>query len=549
MGDINCVFIMRNIGIIFCSLFSIFGLFARPNQPKNQVKKPNIVWIVCEDMSPHLGSYGEKVAKTPVLDQLAKEAVRYTQVYSTAGVCAPSRCALITGNYQTAIGGQHMRTLGFSANAKDDYPAGLKPYSAVIPAGVKCFSEYLRMAGYYCTNNAKQDYQFEAPVTAWDESSKRAHWRKRPSKSQPFFSVFNIETTHESQVWAREKQPLLVDPKDVLVPPYYPDDSVSRKTIARFLSNVMVMDQQVGEIIKQLKDDGLYEESIIFFYSDHGDGMPFVKRELSQRGLKVPLLIKSPHLPKGKVDDQLISFVDMGPTVLSLAGVKIPQKIHGQAFLGGQQAKAKRKYIYAARDRMDAEYDRVRAVSDGRYKYIRNYMPEKSYYQPIKYRLQNPLMTHILALKDAGKLNEAQLSWFRPTKSVEELFDTQNDPHEFTNLASDPAYKNKLAELRKKHLDWVSQYGDLGEMPELDMLKLWWKGEANPPKTDQTKVAIVAGKAQLSCPTPGASIGYRKNSKETWMVYTKPITINKGDSLYVMSHRIGYTPTETRLKN
>lgn len=539
---------MRNIGIIFCSLFPIFGLFARPNQPKSPVKQPNIVWIVCEDMSPHLGSYGETVAKTPFLDQLAKEAVRYTQVYSTAGVCAPSRCALITGNYQTAIGGQHMRTLGLSANAKDDYPIGLKPYSAVIPAGVKCFSEYLRMAGYYCTNNAKQDYQFEAPVTAWDESSKRAHWRKRPSKSQPFFSVFNIETTHESQVWAREKQPLLVNPKDVLVPPYYPDDSVSRKTIARFLSNVMVMDQQVGEIIQQLKEDGLYEESIIFFYSDHGDGMPFVKRELSQRGLKVPLLIKSPHLPKGKVDHQLISFVDMGPTVLSLAGVKIPQKIHGQAFLGGQQAKAKRNYIYAARDRVDAEYDRVRAVSDGRYKYIRNYMPEKSYYQPIKYRLQNPLMTHMLALKAAGKLNETQLKWFRPTKSVEELFDTQNDPHEFTNLASDPAYKNKLAELRKKHLDWVSHYGDLGEMPELDMLKLWWKGEANPPKTDQTKVAIVAGKAQLSCLTPGASIGYRKNSKDTWMVYTKPVIINQGDSLYVMSHRIGYTPTETRLK-
>jgi N-sulfoglucosamine sulfohydrolase len=540
---------MRNIGIIFCSLFSIFGLFARPNQPKNQVKKPNIVWIVCEDMSPHLGSYGEKVAKTPVLDQLAKEAVRYTQVYSTAGVCAPSRCALITGNYQTAIGGHNMRTLGISANAKDDYPEGLKPYSAVIPAGVKCFSEYLRMAGYYCTNNAKQDYQFEAPVTAWDESSKKAHWRKRPSKSQPFFSVFNIETTHESQVWAREKQPLLVDPKDVLVPPYYPDDSISRKTIARFLSNVMVMDQQVGEIIKQLKDDGLYEESIIFFYSDHGDGMPFVKRELSQRGLKVPLLIKSPHLPKGTVDDQLISFVDFAPTVLSLAGVPIPKNIQGQPFVGAQKSKTKRTYIYAARDRMDARYDRVRAVSDGRFKYIRNYMPEKSYYQDIKYRLQNPLMTHILALKDAGKLNEAQLSWFRPTKPLEELFDTQNDPHEFINLATNPSYKRKLVELRQKHVDWVKRYGDLGEMPELDMLKLWWKGEANPPKTDQTKVAIVAGKAQLSCPTPGASIGYRKNSKETWMVYTKPITINKGDSLYVMSHRIGYSPTEMRLKN
>jgi arylsulfatase A-like enzyme len=539
---------MRNIGIIFCSLFPLVGLFARPNQPKNQVKKPNIVWIVCEDMSPHLGSYGEKVAKTPVLDQLAKEAVRYTQVYSTAGVCAPSRCALITGNYQTAIGGQHMRTLGFSANAKDDYPAGLKPYSAVIPAGVKCFSEYLRMAGYYCTNNAKQDYQFEAPVTAWDESSKRAHWRKRPSKSQPFFSVFNIETTHESQVWAREKQPLLVDPKDVLVPPYYPDDSVSRKTIARFLSNVMVMDQQVGEIIKQLKDDGLYEESIIFFYSDHGDGMPFVKRELSQRGLKVPLLIKSPHLPKGTVDDQLISFVDFAPTVLSLAGVPIPKNIQGQSFVGAQKSKTKRMYIYAARDRMDARYDRVRAVSDGRFKYIRNYMPEKSYYQDIKYRLQNPLMTHILALKDAGKLNEAQLSWFRPTKSVEELFDTQNDPHEFINLAANPSYKKKLEELRQKHVEWISRYGDLGAVPELDLLKQWWKGETNPPSTDKAKVSFVAGKVQLSCLTPGASIGFRKNAKDTWMVYTHPITINKGDSLYIMSHRIGYSPTEMRLK-
>jgi arylsulfatase A-like enzyme len=539
---------MRNIGIIFCSLFSIIGLFARPNQPKNQVKKPNIVWIVCEDMSPHLGSYGEKVAKTPVLDQLAKEAVRYTQVYSTAGVCAPSRCALITGNYQTAIGGHNMRTLGISANAKDDYPEGLKPYSAVIPAGVKCFSEYLRMAGYYCTNNAKQDYQFEAPVTAWDESSKKAHWRKRPSKSQPFFSVFNIETTHESQVWAREKQPLLVDPKDVLVPPYYPDDSVSRKTIARFLSNVMVMDQQVGEIIKQLKDDGLYEESIIFFYSDHGDGMPFVKRELSQRGLKVPLLIKSPHLPKGTVDDQLISFVDFAPTVLSLAGIPIPKNIQGQPFVGAQKSKTKRTYIYAARDRMDARYDRVRAVSDGRFKYIRNYMPEKSYYQDIKYRLQNPLMTHILALKDAGKLNETQLSWFRPTKPLEELFDTQNDPHEFINLAANPSYKRKLEELRQKHVDWINRYGDLGAIPELDLLKQWWKGEANPPSTDKAKVSLVAGKVQLSCLTPGASIGFRKNAKDTWMVYTQPITINKGDSLYIMSHRIGYSPTEMRLK-
>jgi N-sulfoglucosamine sulfohydrolase len=334
-----------------------------------------------------------------------------------------------------------------------------------------------------------------------------------------------------------------------MVPPYYPDDSVSRKTMARFLTNVMVMDQQVGEIINQLKEDGLYEESIIFFYSDHGDGMPFVKRELSQRGLKVPLLIKAPSLPKGKVDNQLISFVDFGPTVLSLAGVTLPKTIHGQAFLGSQKAKVKRQYIYAARDRMDSEYDRVRAVSDGRFKYIRNYMPEKSYYQNIKYRLQNPLMTHMLALKDAGKLNETQMKWFRPTKSVEELFDTQNDPHEFNNLASNPTYKDKLVELRLKHLAWIKQYGDLGAKPELEMIKEWWKGESNPPVTEKSMVNFSDGKVQLSCPTAGASIGFRKNSKETWKVYTQPFAINSGDSLYVMSHRIGYLPTEIRMKN
>jgi len=536
----------RNIRLILCTLFTCTSLFA---QVKIAATRPNIVWIVCEDMSPHLGSYGEKVAKTPVLDQLAKESVRYTQAYSTAGVCAPSRSALITGNYQTSIGGHNMRTLGFSASATNDYPPGLTPYSALIPAGVKCFPEYLRMAGYYCTNNAKQDYQFEAPVTAWDESSKKGHWRNRPDKNQPFFSVFNLEVTHESQVWVRDKEPLFVDPKSVEVPPYYPDDSLSRHVIARFLSNVMVMDKQVGELIQQLKDDGLYDNTILFFYSDHGDGLPFVKRELYQRGLKVPLLIKAPFLAKGTTDAQLVSFVDFGPSVLSVAGVPIPKNMQGQAFLGAQKAKAQRKYIYAARDRMDSEYDRVRAVSDGRFKYLRNYMPEKPYYQDIKYRLQNPLMPHILALKKEGKLNEAQMYWFRTTKAKEELFDTQNDPYEFVNLASKPAYAAKLAELRKKHEEWMNRYGDLGAINEVDLLKKWWNGQATPPVTEKAIVDRTNGLVKLSCPTAGASIGFRKKAKGPWQVYTQAFSVNQGDSLYVMSHRIGYRPTEIRLKN
>lgn len=536
---------IRKILFMICGFFTLSSLHG---QQKTVKIRPNIVWIVCEDMSPHLGSYGEKVAKTPVLDQLAKESVRYTQAYSTAGVCAPSRAALITGNYQTSMGGHNMRTLGFSASATQDYPPGLKPYSAVVPEGVKCFPEYLRMSGYYCTNNAKQDYQFEAPVTAWDESSKKGHWRNRPDKNQPFFSIFNIETTHESQVWSRNKEPLLVDPKNVDVPLYYPDDSVSRHVMARFLTNVMMMDRQVGEIIKQLKDDGLYENTILFFYSDHGDGLPFVKRELYQRGLKVPLLIKAPFLPQGTTDNQLISFVDLGPTILSLAGISIPKTMQGQAFLGDQKSKSTRKYIYAARDRMDSEYDRVRAVSDGRFTYLRNFMPEKPYYQDIKYRLQNPLMPHLLQLKKEGKLNKEQMYWFRTSKESEELFDTQTDPNEFVNLAKKPAYSEKLIELRKKQDEWTKRYGDLGAINEIELVKKWWNGQDAAPKTAIPIVRQHGKKIYISCQTKGASIGYRTDEKQSWKVYTGPFSAPFGEKIYMMAQRIGFQPASAQFQ-
>jgi arylsulfatase A-like enzyme len=309
-----------------------------------------------------------------------------------------------------------------SQNALDAYPPGHKSYSAVIPADMKTYPELLRMAGYYTSNNSKEDYQFRGPVTMWDESSNKAHWRNRKDSNQPFFSIFNLNISHESQVWARADEPLLVDPADVFIPPYYPDDSISRAVMARFITNAMRMDMQAGEIIQQLKEDGLYENTIIFFYGDHGDGMPYAKRELYDRGLKVPLIIKAPFLEKGGQLDELVSFVDFAPTVLSLAGVEVPKSMQGQAFLGAQKADP-RKYIYAARDRMDSEYDRVRAVSDGRFKYIRNYMPEKPNYQNIQFRLNNPLMIHLLELNKAGKLDANQARWFAPNKPTEELYD------------------------------------------------------------------------------------------------------------------------------
>ncbi|PZX56679.1 sulfatase family protein [Algoriphagus chordae] len=510
-------------------------------------ERPNIVWIVNEDMSPeHLGAFGGTGGQTPVLDSLAKAGVIFTNAFSTAGVCSPSRAALITGAYQASIGAMHMRTLGMSKGNESAYPSGHKSYSAMIPEGMHGFPEYLRMAGYYTSNNVKEDYQFDPPETMWDESSNKAHWRNRKDPNQPFFSIFNYTITHESQVWARENEDLLVDPAEVTVPPVYPDDSISRRTIARFITNVMRFDALVGKLLQQLKDDGLYENTIIFYYSDHGDGMPYYKRELYDRGLRVPLFVKAPFIKPGTVDDQLVSFVDFGPTVLSLAGVKIPNNMQGQAFMGNQKS-APREYIYAARDRVDSELDRVRAVSDGRFKYIKNYMPDKPNYQNVRYRLQNPLMVHLLQLHEEGKLNANQDRWFDESKPEEELYDTQSDPYEFNNLAGDPDYADKLSELRKAHLQWVDEYGDLGELAEMEMVSDWWNGEDHAPMTESVEVRYEDGMVSLTSATKGASVGFRKSASDVWSVYQFPFEMTAGDSLYVLAHRIGFEPSENAL--
>jgi len=510
-------------------------------------ERPNVVWIVCEDMSPeHLESYGGTGGKTPHLNALAAESLQYMNAFSTAGVCAPSRAALITGAYQTSIGAMHMRTLAASAAVGNAYPPGFKGYSTLLPEGMYPYPIYLRQAGYYVTNNSKEDYQFRSPVGMWDDSSNKAHWRNRIDPKQPFFSIFNFTTTHESQVWARENEDLLVNPDSVTVPPLYPDDSITRQTLARFITNVMRMDEQVGEVIAQLKEDGLYENTIIFFYSDHGDGMPYFKRELYDRGLKVPLLIKAPFLEAGSKTDELVSFVDFGPTLLSLAGVKIPETMQGQAFLGKQKAEP-RNYVYAARDRMDSEYDRVRAVSDGRYKYVRNYMPEKPNYQNIRYRLSNPLMGHLLDLNEKGLLDQNQARWFAATKPKEELYDTQSDPWEFQNLIENPDYADKLVELRMAHEDWMLKYGDMAAQNEMEMVRNWWGGQDSPPVTQEADVDFRGGKVSLSSVTSSSVISYRKSKGEDWKLYYKPFEANAADSLYVNAHRIGFEPSEIAL--
>ncbi len=500
--------------------------------------QPNILWITCEDMSPHLGSYGERVAKTPHLDQLAREGRRYTQFFSVSGVCAPSRSAIITGMYPTSVGTQHMRTTAGSA-ANGTFPAGIPTYSAVLPPAVKCFPEYLRRAGYFCTNNEKTDYQFDAPVTAWNENGKQAHWRHRAEPNQPFFSVFNLLVTHESFVWLNAQKPLRVNPEAVSVPPYYPDNAVVRGDIARFLSNVEEMDDRVGEILAELKADGLYDNTIIVFFADHGDGLPYVKREILDRGLRVPFLVRFPGGNRaGTLDTTLHSFVDLAPTMLSLAGVPLPKYLQGQAFLGDQTAHSPRRYVFASRDRMDSETDRVRAVHDGRFEYLRNFYPELPYYQNIAFRKQQPMMREILRLRDAGALTTVQQRWFG-TKPPEELYDLRSDPHQFNNLIADPTHAAKRAELRQALDTWLKTVGDRGAESERAMLLTMWP-DLRQPTTAPPVVRVQGQRLALNCPTPGASITYKTGHNGRWLVYTQPVAFAPADTLLAKAIRIGF---------
>jgi len=511
-------------------------------------QKPNILWLVAEDLSAIIPPFGDNTVATPNLTRLANEGIRYTQVYSSSGVCAPSRAAIATGMYQNRIGAQHMRT----TNIADFGVEGIVPYEAVPPAYVKMHSQYFREAGYYASNNAKEDYQFRKTVTAWDDSSRSAHWRNR-AEGQPFFSVFNFGITHESQVWAQAGNPLLVDENlEVPIPPYLPDSEIGRKDVRQVYSNIVAMDQQVGEILNQLEEDGLLDSTIIFWYSDHGGPLPRQKRLLYDSGIHLPLIIRFPDQYRaGEIDDQLISFVDFKSTILSLAGIEPPTYVDGRAFLGEYAASTSRDYVHAAADRFDSEYDTIRAVRDKRFKYLRNFNPEKPYYLPLTYREQMPVMQELLRMRDAGQLNETQAQWFRTSKEEEELFDTENDPYELNNLAGDTSYAEKLAELRNELDSWMSYIDDKGLMPEVDLINSMWPNSVQP-----TTLSPIASKAEndgaitLRSKTEGASIGYQilNDGEElgaTWQIYQEPLAINEGQRLLVIAHRIGFTPSAT----
>jgi len=417
--------------------------------------KPNILWITSEDHGPHMGCYGDKFATTPNVDKLAAKGMIYTHAWSCAPVCAPARSVLISGMYAQSTGAEHMRS------------------HVAYPAGQKMYPQFLREAGYYCSNNAKEDYNLAEPGKVWDESSRKAHWSNRAS-GQPFFAIFNSEKSHESKIRARPHTPVH-DPAKVRVPSYHPDTPEVRRDWAQYYDVVSAADADAGKLLAQLDDAGLADDTIVFYYGDHGSGMPRSKRWPYNSGLHVPLVVfipekfkdlRPPEYKPGGKSERLVSFIDFAPTLLSLAGVQPPDWLQGHAFLGKYIAPPQ-QFLYGFRGRMDERYDLIRSVTDGRYVYIRNYMPHLIYGQHLDYMWQTPTTRVWEKLHQDGKLTPVQDAFWN-RKPPEELYDLQTDPDEVKNLADSPAHQAIKAKLRKAQQDLARKIRDVGFIPEGD---------------------------------------------------------------------------------
>lgn len=448
-----------NAFISITSIFLLILFVSSCNQSKNEIEAnepPNFLWIVSEDNSPFFGCYGDEFATTPTFDKLASEGILYENAFANAPVCAPARSTIITGMYPPSMGTQNMRSR---------YPT---------PESIKFFPQYLREAGYYCTNNAKEDYNMIKPEGVWDESSKKAHYKNR-KEGQPFFAIFNLGVSHESSIHKSiPNDSLRHDPAKVILPPYHPDTPEMRHDWAQYYDKIEDLDGQVAAILKELEEAGLAENTIVGYYGDHGGVIARSKRFIYESGTHVPMIWRFPdkykHLSPAKPGsklDRLVSFVDLAPTMLSLAGIDVPDYMQGKAFLGDQQTQP-REYVHLFRGRMDERIDMVRAVRDKQFRYIKNYMPHRIYGQYIEYLWRAPSCRSWEEAYKAGKCNKAQ-SAFWEQKPAEELYDVTIDPWEVNNLVADPQYAHVLERMRKEKERWMSEIRDTGLMPEGEM--------------------------------------------------------------------------------
>ncbi|MDA1370633.1 MAG: sulfatase-like hydrolase/transferase [Proteobacteria bacterium] len=435
------------------SLLGSLWLWLTGNSLAAESERPNILWITSEDHGPHLGCYGDLYADTPNLDLFAERGMLFKRAWSTAPVCAAARTALITGVYPPSLGAEHMRSL------------------VSMPAFMKMYPQFLREAGYYCSNNSKEDYNLIKPDGVWDDSSPQGHWRNRPA-GQPFFSVFNYTMTHESQIRAPDAN-TIHDPAGVRVPAYLPDTPEVRSNWAQYYDRITQLDSVVGERLAELEEAGQAKDTIVFFYSDHGSGIPRSKRWPYNSGLHVPMIVYFPdkwrHLAPveygpGVQSERLVDFMDLAPTTLSIVGIEPTSYMQGRAFAGPFQQQSK-PYMHAFRGRMDDRYDLSRTVTDGRYLYMRHYMPHRIYGQYVTYMFETQATQVWKQRYDEGRLNEVQRKFWEP-KPPEELYDLENDIDEINNLVDSPAHHSILAELKRVQQDWILSSRDFGFLPE-----------------------------------------------------------------------------------
>jgi N-sulfoglucosamine sulfohydrolase len=474
-------------------------------------ERPSILWITAEDMSATIGAYGDAYATTPHLDRLANQSVRYTRAYANTPVCSTARATLITGVHASTLGTHQMRSV---------FP---------LPAFMTGFPAKLREAGYYTSNNVKTDYNTSSEpdivAASWDDSSASAHWRNRAGRDAPFFSVFNLMTSHQSRtmVWpydqfvaevqSRLEPDEIHDPDSAPVPPYYPDTPLVRREIARYYDSVTAMDKEVGAILRQLDEDGLAGDTIVFFYADHGSGMPRHKRLALETGLHVPLLVRVPerwqHLAPaapGETVDRMVGFADFGPTVLSLAGVEIPEFMENRPFLGRHQREPRQR-LYHYRDRIDESRDLQRAVRDDRYLYVRTYMPHLGYDQPSAWPDQGEIPHELRRLADARTMTGPQWHFAAPTRPIEELYDYHDDPLNLRSLVGSADHRATLDRMRQALYDDLRAHRDLGFIPESEAWQLFegttpWEAARNgridlDPLFDAAAQVGAAGEADL----------------------------------------------------
>lgn len=506
--------------------------------------RPNILWIMTEDINPRLGCYGDTVAITPTIDSMAEDGVMFTNAYSTAGVCAPSRAAFITGLYQQSFGAQNHTAAGGG-------------YKSTPDEDVKAFPELLRAGGYYTFTCSKLDYQYSSllcdsgPFTIWDNDDAALELWEGNLEGKPFFGYINILDTHESQI-GREPFDDIIKPEDVEVPPYLVDTENTRYEIATLYNNIHHLDGKVAEILDRLEQDGLRDSTIVIFAADNGGNFGREKRELYDTGIHVPMIVNYPekyrpsNVTPGEANDNLVSYIDVAPSILTLAGVEVPDYMPGQVIFG-EHTDEPRQYVYAARDRLDKAYDRQRAVRDERYKYIYNYYLDTTNYVAVKFRDKWLHMQDLIAAWAAGTLNEDQLAWFQP-RVEEELYDTWEDPYELHNLADNPDYTDTLERMRKEFHAWMDETVDMAEMPEEDMRKIFQPDGVQPVTAEPaiTVESLEEGKIRITASetTRGSSLGYKEVNEIDWHLYTEPLVVPEGTEIIFKAVRYGYDESQ-----